>query len=105
MAKTYSRGPAEKVWSRIYLRELREARGLSQEKLADKAGVSYSMISLIESHKSAGSPDTLEALAKALGLELGDLFTEPQKGKVLLRVYVDEAERRGVQAFLAAMRK
>jgi transcriptional regulator with XRE-family HTH domain len=57
---------AKKVWSRLFLREWREYRGLSLEKLAEEADVSPALVSLIENRKSAGSPDSFKKLAKAL---------------------------------------
>lgn len=56
------------------IREVRKARGLSQEKLAEKVGVDPKQISRIEGGKSAPSLDTLEAIAKHLQVEMKDLF-------------------------------
>ena len=78
MAKTTRnpkvRQPTKRVWRRIHLEAWREKRGWSQEDLAAASGVSTGQISLIESRKSAGSPETLEKLARALGIEIGELF-------------------------------
>jgi len=56
------------------IREVRKARLLSQEKLAEKVGVDPKQISRIEGGKSAPSLDTLEAIAKNLQVEVKDLF-------------------------------
>ena len=56
------------------IREVRKARQLSQEKLAEKVGVDPKQISRIEGGKSAPSLDTLEAIAKHLQVEIRELF-------------------------------
>jgi transcriptional regulator with XRE-family HTH domain len=58
----------------LRIREVRKARQLSQEKLAEKVGVDPKQISRIEGGKSAPSLDTLEAIAKHLQVEMKDLF-------------------------------
>jgi len=58
----------------LRIREVRKARQLSQEKLAEKVGVDPKQISRIEGGKSAPSLDTLEAIAKHLQVEIRDLF-------------------------------
>lgn len=55
------------------LRELRIECGLTQAQLADRAGVSKSMLSLYERGKQRPHLDTLERLLDALGKGLGDL--------------------------------
>jgi len=56
------------------VREVRKARQLSQEKLAEKVGVDPKQISRIEGGKSAPSLDTLEAIANNLQVEMKDLL-------------------------------
>ena len=56
------------------IKEVRKARQLSQEKLAEKVGVDPKQISRIEGGKSAPSLDTLEAIATHLRVEMKDLF-------------------------------
>lgn len=51
----------------------REHRGLTVRALAEKAGVSPSLVSEIETGKKEGSIATLKALARALDLTLDDL--------------------------------
>jgi transcriptional regulator with XRE-family HTH domain len=65
----------EKLASR--LRDLRASRGWSLEALAERSGVSRSMISLIERGESSPTANVLDKLAAALGVTLGSLFTEP----------------------------
>jgi transcriptional regulator with XRE-family HTH domain len=53
-----------------WLKELREARGLSQRGLADKVGAEYyTFISQLESGRGRIPPDRYQAWAKALGVE------------------------------------
>jgi transcriptional regulator with XRE-family HTH domain len=64
----------EKLASR--LRDLRASRGWSLESLAERSGVSRSMISLIERSESSPTANVLDKLAGALGVTLGSLFAE-----------------------------
>lgn len=57
------------------LRQIRRERGLSQERLADTAGVSVALISQLErGAKQAPRLSTLTVLANALGIEPSDLL-------------------------------
>jgi transcriptional regulator with XRE-family HTH domain len=56
------------------IKEVRKARQLSQEKLAEKVGVDPKQISRIEGGKSAPSLDTLEAIAVNLEVTIKELF-------------------------------
>jgi DNA-binding XRE family transcriptional regulator len=55
-----------KVW--------RKYRGLTQQQLAEAAGISASYLSQIESGKRTGSAEVLAAIAKALRLTIDDLL-------------------------------
>ncbi len=56
------------------LRKMREAKGLSQEKLARLADVANNTIIKIEGGKNKNPTfDTLKKIAKALGVSLDDL--------------------------------
>ena len=59
------------------VRELRAARGLTLEALAERSGVSRSMISLIERGESSPTAVLLERLAAGLGASLASLFDAP----------------------------
>jgi transcriptional regulator with XRE-family HTH domain len=63
------------------LRELRRRKGLSQKDLAGKSGVGQDTISGIESGRHQARPSTLRKLADALGVEVEDLFREPEAPK------------------------
>lgn len=52
------------------LRTLRDAKGLSREALADKAGISRQSVALLEDGDRNPSLETAEKLAKALGKKL-----------------------------------
>jgi transcriptional regulator with XRE-family HTH domain len=58
------------------LRRLRLARELTQDELADEAGVRQALISELESGKIDVRFDTLQRIAAALGAKLAELFEE-----------------------------
>ena len=60
------------------VRDLRSAGGLSLEALAQRSGVSRSMISLIERGESSATAVVLEKLAASLGVSLAALFEDTQ---------------------------
>ncbi len=100
------RGGAQKVWDVIHLRAWRLYRGLTVEGLAAKAGVSPATISLIENYESAGSPRSLEKLAKALKCTVGQLFdVEPKAGGSVISLWVNDADRPRIEAMAEALSK
>ena len=64
----------EKVGSRI--KELRRARGLSQEKLALKAEVDRTYLAGVEQGKRNPSIKSLEKILKALEVSFGEFFKD-----------------------------
>jgi transcriptional regulator with XRE-family HTH domain len=58
------------------LRQLRANRGLTLEALAERSGVSRSMISLTERGESSPTAAMLDRLAAGLGVTLASLFAE-----------------------------
>src|SRR5688572_18927903 len=58
------------------LRRLRADRGLTLDALAERAGVSRSMISLVERGESSPTAAVLDRLAAGLGVTIASLFTE-----------------------------
>ena len=63
------------------LRGLRVQRGLTLEGLAECAGVSRSMISLIERGESSPTASVLHRLATGLGTTLASLFAEEERSE------------------------
>jgi transcriptional regulator with XRE-family HTH domain len=57
------------------VRWLRGERGLTQEQLAERAGISVDFLSLIERGKSSPSFENLEELADALEASVAELFS------------------------------
>ena len=55
------------------VRRIRKRAKLTQEKLAEKAGLSVVFLSLLENGWRAASIDSLLSIARALGVELEDL--------------------------------
>lgn len=62
------------------LREARTAAGMSQAQLADKAGVTQSVISVYEAGRRQPSVPTLAALVAATGFELDLSIGKPRRG-------------------------
>lgn len=98
------REASQKNWRRIFLREWRKYRQLTVEQLANDAGVSPGLISLIERRKSGGSPDSLEKLARALRCETGELLDiKPVNGGILFRAWINEQDRPQIEAIVKAL--
>ncbi len=51
------------------LRRLRHASGMSQEELADRAGINRNYVGMLEREEHAASVDMLDKLAAALGVD------------------------------------
>lgn len=65
---------------RVFARKLRAARqaaGLSQEELADAAGLHRTYVGSVERAERNVSIDSMSRLAKALGRPLHELLREP----------------------------
>jgi transcriptional regulator with XRE-family HTH domain len=56
------------------LKEKRRLKGLTQEQLAEKAGVSSHYVTMVETRKTFPKPEMLERFAKTLGIEPYQLF-------------------------------
>jgi transcriptional regulator with XRE-family HTH domain len=59
------------------LKENRKKCGISQSKLAENAGISTQYIAMIELSKQFPTPEVLERVATALGIEAYELFSVP----------------------------
>jgi transcriptional regulator with XRE-family HTH domain len=55
------------------IKRVRKARGYTQESLGERSGLSQTMISAIERRTTSPAADTLQAIAKALGVEAWQL--------------------------------
>jgi transcriptional regulator with XRE-family HTH domain len=64
------------------IKALRLERSLQQRQLADKAGLTPSMVSQIESDRLTPSLHTLGKLAGAFGVPIASLFEQEQAGRV-----------------------
>jgi transcriptional regulator with XRE-family HTH domain len=60
------------------IRRLRLLRGLSQERLAERAGNSWKHVGQIERGEANVGLDVLARIAGALSVDVPDLFTEPR---------------------------
>jgi len=61
----------------LNLRRLRQARGLSQEELAHRAGIDRTYVSSLERSVYAAGIDVLDRVARVLGVEAADLLKRP----------------------------
>lgn len=59
------------------LRNLRHAAGISQEELADRAGVNRNYVGMIERCENAATVDVIGQLAEALDVAPSELLSEP----------------------------
>jgi transcriptional regulator with XRE-family HTH domain len=57
------------------LRRLRQKAGLSQEELADRAGLNRNYVGMIEREENAPTVDALEQLSEALNVDPVVLFS------------------------------
>ena len=80
------------------IKKYRKIRGFSQEILAEKAFTSTTNIGMIEIGKRFPSPQMLEKISSALGIDTPELFTTgdvmfmPSSGKSVERLYQDIIE-------------
>jgi len=66
----------------LNLRKFRQAKGLSQEELADRAEIDRTYISAVERSVYAASIDVVDRLARGLGVEAADLLRRPSPSTV-----------------------
>jgi transcriptional regulator with XRE-family HTH domain len=65
----------------MHLRAIRLEKGLTQQALAKKAGMSYTFLSNVERGKADPSLTTLKRLAAALGVTVSQLVKERKDGQ------------------------
>jgi transcriptional regulator with XRE-family HTH domain len=63
------------------VREVRNRRGLSQEKLAELADLDRTFVSMIERGKRHPTLETAKSLAKALGVPLSTMIASAERRK------------------------
>ena len=63
------------------IRENRRKCGISQAKLAEMSGISTQYIAMIELSRQFPSPEILERIAAALGIQAHELFSVPPSGE------------------------
>lgn len=80
----------------LRIRQLREARGMTQSQLQARSGVSRSYLSRIESGQMTPSLGTLEKIAESLGVGLNRFFIPATKSEALL----EDPFIQGVRPFL-----
>ena len=56
------------------LRRLRHAKGMSQEELADRAGINRNYVGMLGREENAATVDMLEKLAGVLGVDPAELL-------------------------------
>jgi transcriptional regulator with XRE-family HTH domain len=61
------------------LREAREKRGLSMNVVAQRSGLSHSIVSLIERDLRNPTLDTLLRMAEAMEVDLGEILVQARK--------------------------
>jgi transcriptional regulator with XRE-family HTH domain len=76
-----ARGPSAKRLLADNLRLLRLKQRLSQNVLADEAGVTQALVSAIERGRANPTVESLERLALVLGVRIGELFEESEGRK------------------------
>ena len=57
------------------LRQIRHAKGLSQEELADRAGINRNYVGMLERSEHAATVDMLDQLAIALDVDPAVMFS------------------------------
>ena len=109
--------PSVKSTLPVRFRALRQERGLTQEQVAERAQRSHDTVSNLERGAALPTLETLEALAAAIGVEIGDLFATRTKdvtaeraeleGKVILfaRTLSDADLRVAVEQLAALARR
>ena len=75
-------GPRNARPFRVFFKEWREHRGLTQEKVADRLDTTKATVSRMESGKTQFNRGYVEALAEALDCEPNDLFHPPDRPSI-----------------------
>jgi transcriptional regulator with XRE-family HTH domain len=72
------------------IKENRRKNGFSQDKLAEKAGISTPFVAMIEVSRKFPTPDVLDRIANALNIKTWQLFAVPPPlGEEMERLHLD----------------
>jgi transcriptional regulator with XRE-family HTH domain len=69
----------------LNLRKFRQAKGVSQEELADRAKIDRTYVSAIERSVYSATIDVVDRLARGLGIEAADLLRRPSTPRTVGR--------------------
>lgn len=72
------------------MKSYRNALGFTQERLAEKVNTSTHYIGMIETRNKFPSPEMIERIAAALGIDTLDLFSAEQKLPDAIKAYRKE---------------
>ena len=86
------------------IKELREARGLSTNKLSNMAGLSQSYVRKLEKGESRPTVESLELLCHALGITFEDFINYKDKSIAQLRaIKIEELSDSQLEGFCKLM--
>jgi len=91
---------------RTFIKEWREYRGLSQERLASRLGMSGAQLSRIENAKQPYTQDVLETIAEALQTDVASLLMrDPKAPEAMWTIWeqAKPAERRQIEEVAKAI--
>lgn len=94
----------------LKIKQLRIGRGLTQQQLAEMAGVSRSQLSEIESETKPANTLRLNAIAAALAVSVDDLFDHAAKDAYRAELFtlmadMDDADKDAIIRMARAMAK
>lgn len=80
------------------MRQLRDSKQWTQEKLAERADMAKTHIGHIETGRRWPKPESIEAIAKALGVPSSELFQDrdydpPPSPEAVIRVITDALKK------------
>lgn len=91
--------PKPRRWRRLFVKEWRQFRGLTQEQLAERAGMSVGNVSQLERGLQGYSTEGLERLADALACDPAHiLMVDPTKDEAIWSIWekAGEGQRRQI---------
>jgi transcriptional regulator with XRE-family HTH domain len=100
--------PPRKQHRRTYIRQWRQHRNLTLEKLADRVGMTASALSYLERGQSAYTQETLERLAEALMTDPASLLMRnPEDDEAIWSIWdqASEGERRQIAALVRSLKR